>query len=364
MVQQLYVASRKGLLTYDLAGDDCRLIRTDFQGDPVSAVLRDPRDNALYAGLDLGHFGIKFRRSEDDGANWEELPPPAFPDSGDEDAEGPSVELIWTLVAGGEDRPGELWAGTIPGGLFHSDDRGESWQLVESLWNRPEREKWMGGGMDRPGIHSISIHPGDSARMALGVSTGGVWLTEDHGEIWTLGGEGLRAEYAPPESAHDPLFQDVHRLARCRAQPDRIWCQHHNGIFVSSDGGAHFTEIEEAEPSVFGFAVVAHPEAPDTAWFAPAIKDEYRLPVDNRFVVSRTRDGGASFELLTGGLPSETSFDLVYRHALAADGCAERLAMGTTTGNLWIGEEGGERWRLVSNYLPPINQVLFSDGDA
>jgi hypothetical protein len=112
-------------------------------------------------------------------------------------------------------------------------------------------------------------------------------------------------------------------------------------------------------PSAFGFAVAAHPHDRDTAWFVPAVKDECRVPVDGRFVVTRTADGGRSFETLSGGLPDGQSFDLVYRHALDVDDAGQVLAMGSTTGNLWISEDGGETWRQISANLPPIAQVAF-----
>ncbi len=44
----------------------------------------------------------------------------------------------------------------------------------------------------------------------------------DKGVSRTLVGEGLRAEYMPPERAHDAIAQDVHRLAACAAQPDVV----------------------------------------------------------------------------------------------------------------------------------------------
>jgi hypothetical protein len=110
---------------------------------------------------------------------------------------------------------------------------------------------------------------------------------------------------------------------------------------------------------VFGFAVVAHPIDPDVAWFVPAVKDQLRIPVDGRLVVSRTRDGGRSFEVLGDGLPARHSYDLVYRHALDVDATGSVLAMGSTTGSLWISEDGGERWNTVSNHLPPIHFTRF-----
>ena len=36
-----------------------------------------------------------------------------------------------------------------------------------------------------------------------------------------------------------------------------------------------------------------------------------------------------------------------------------RLAMGSTTGNLWVSDSGGEAWAQVDGHLPPIAQVAF-----
>jgi hypothetical protein len=364
MSEDLFVATRKGLFLVD--GDGRQPPRSlGFLGDPVSAFLQDRRDGALYAALNLGHFGVKLHRSDDFGATWTELPAPAFPVGMAADKEGdkaPSVSLVWTLSAGGDDQPGRLWAGTIPGALFRSDDRGETWHLVESLWKQPSRPEWFGGGYDDPGIHSIAVDPRDSRRLVIGISCGGVWLTGDEGESWTLGGKGLAATYMPPDRVDDPTIQDPHRLAVCAGAPDTVWCQHHCGIFRSDDGGRNFVQIHNASPSAFGFAVAVHPDDPRTAWFVPAVKDECRVPVDGRFVVTRTSDAGASFETLSEGLPQETAYDLVYRHALDVDAAGETLAMGSTTGGLWIGRDGGAEWALLSAHLPPVAQVAFRAG--
>ena len=89
-----------------------------FLGEPVTAVLTDPRDGAVYAALRLGHFGCKLHRSDDGGQTWQELPAPAYPAAPEAEAEAPALDMIWTLAAGGADAPGEIWAGTLPGGLF------------------------------------------------------------------------------------------------------------------------------------------------------------------------------------------------------------------------------------------------------
>lgn len=354
----LFVATRKGLMEVRRAPTPSgwRIGRCHFIAEPVTLALLDPRSGARYAALAHGHFGVKLHRSDDGGDTWRELPAPAHPP--EDGGEGPSVSMVWSLEHGGADRPGRLWAGTLPGGLFRSDDGGESWALVESLWNVPERARWFGGGYDEPGLHTLLVDPRDSDTLTAAVSCGGIWRSRDAGASWQSVGEGLRADYVPPDQAHDLPIQDPHRLAVCAARPDVVWCQHHNGVFRSEDAGVTWRTLDAIRPSGFGFAVVAHPTDPDTAWFVPAVKDEERVPADRRLVVARTRDGGASFEVLDRGLPSP-SFDIVYRHALALDGSGERLAMGSTTGNLFVSEDAGDSWQLVSAHLPPIHQVAF-----
>lgn len=355
MPDRLLLGTRKGL--FQITRDDGRWSVGDpaFLGDPVSMLFADPRDGTLYAALALGHFGVKLRRSDDGGGTWTEVGAPAFPKSTD-GTDGPSVSLIWELMPGID---GTLWAGTIPGGLFRSTDRGATWTLNQALWNRPERKEWSGGGYNDPGIHSICVDPRDRRRLKLAVSTGGVWLSDDDGESWRLGGKGMYAEYAPPDMRDDPLQQDVHRLVQSPTQPETLWVQHHNGVFRSTDGAKSWNEVTAIKPTKFGFAVAVHPRQPDTAWFVPAVKDECRVPADGALVVARTRDGGRSFDVLRQGLPQSGAFDLIYRHGLAVDDDGARLAMGSTTGHLWVSENAGDSWSLVAGNLPPIACVAF-----
>lgn len=356
----LHVATRKGLFRLRRGAAGWAIEGVSFLGDPVTMVLEDPRDGLLYAALALGHFGVKLHRSEDGGRRWVEVAAPAFPaglEAGQApEARAPSVQQVWALSAG---RPGVLWAGTIPAALFRSTDRGASWELHRPLWERPERAAWMGGGYDQPGLHSICVDPRDPGRLTCGISTGGVWATDDDGASWECRATGMFAEYMPPERRLDPNAQDVHRLAQCPAAPEVIWAQHHNGVFRTVDGGRRWTEVDAIRPARFGFAVAVHPRDPATAWFVPGVKDECRVPVDGALVVARTRDGGTSFEALSQGLPQRHAYDLVYRHGLDVDAAGAALAMGSTTGNLWASDDAGARWSHLSAHLPPIYQVAF-----
>ncbi|MEZ5843915.1 MAG: hypothetical protein R3D27_09290 [Hyphomicrobiaceae bacterium] len=368
MSSRLSVATRKGLFTVERASAGrWEIAAADFLGDNLSIVHEDRRNGRLYAALDHGHFGVKVHRADGPGKPWQEVAAPAYPEKPEGHEEFDmwgrplpwSTVRIWALASGGDDEPGTLWCGTLPGGLFRSGDHGASWQIVRALWDHPKRRQWMGGGADLPGLHSILVDPRNSRRVHVAVSTGGIWLTEDGGTSWVQRGEGMRADHVPPELTHDPIAQDVHCLARCPADPSRMWVQHHNGIFVSSDEGRTFTEIRNVEPSVFGFPVVVHPKDPDTAWFVPAIKDEKRIPAKGEVVVTRTRDGGRSFEILRNGLPQQHAYDCVWRHALDIDDTGARLAFGSTTGGLWVSENQGSDWQCVAQHLPPVHCVRF-----
>ncbi len=363
-MKPLLISTRKGLFEATYDGTRYAVGARHFRGIRVSFAMVDPRDGAWYAALDHGHFGVKLHRSDDRGASWVELATPAYPPKPEGEVDknwfGKEVpwatQLIWSM-APALDQAGALWCGTVPGGLFRSEDRGATWLLVESLWKNPLRRKWMGGRVDFAGIHSICVDPRDARTVVIAVSSGGVWRTRDCGATWEPSGKGLRNEYMPPEQAFDIEAQDPHCVVQCASAPEVFWCQHHNGIFVSTDDLGSWQEITKAGPAVFGFPVLVDPKDPKTAWFIPSQKDEARIPVAGELCMTRTSDGGATFEVLRNGLPAEAAYDLVYRHAAAlSDGA---IAFGSTTGNLFFSADRGESFTAVSNYLPPIYAVTF-----
>ncbi len=365
--ERFHVGTRKGIFTVAKVGGAWQVVEAGHVGDNVPIVMHDPRDDTLYAALDHGHFGGKLHRRPAGGGDWEEIGVPTYPDlpegvEEDTDASGRvipwTLKLVWSLVPGLDDQPGRLWCGTLPGGLFRSDDRGDTWELVRGLWDHPDRKEWMGGGADWPGVHSIAVHPTDGDRLTVGVSCGGIWVTEDGGASWACRADGMRAEFMPPDRAGDPRIQDPHCLVQCVGAPDRFWVQHHNAIYRSVDDCASWQEVE-GEPTHFGFAVSVHPEDPETAWFVPAIKDEHRVPQDAHLVVSRTRDGGETFDVLRNGLPQEHAYDLVLRHAMDLHGDGRCLAFGSTTGNVFVSEDQGDSWTCVSTHLPPVYCVRW-----
>jgi hypothetical protein len=372
MTERLLVGTRKGLFMLESdtrdAGANLAIVDMAFEAIPVVAATVDGRDGAIYVGLQHGHFGPKLHRSDDGGRTFVEIASPALPadavaahdvDAIRGDQRPASVQLLWSIEPGHAAEPGVLWCGTIPGALFRSDDRGERWTLVRSLWDEPSRTRWFGGGYDDPGVHSIAVDPRGAGRVLVGVSCGGAWRTVDGGSSWEVASVGMQAGYMPPELAGDPTIQDPHRIVRSPQDPDVLWAQHHNGIFRSTDNAVSWNEVVEAGPSTFGFALATDPHDANTAWFVPATSDEVRIPVGGAFVVTRTRDGGRTFDVLSDGLPQTHAYHLVYRHGLDVDSTGQRLAIGSTTGSLWGSADAGDHFVTVSTALPPINLVRW-----
>jgi hypothetical protein len=78
------------------------------------------------------------------------------------------------------------------------------------------------------------------------------------------------------------------------------------------------------------------------------------------FAPSLQRYGGASFEVLPKGLPQQDAYHLVYRHALAVSPDGRVLAMGSTTGSLWVSESQGQTGIRASAELPPVYAVHWT----
>jgi photosystem II stability/assembly factor-like uncharacterized protein len=356
----LLLGTRKGLVILERRGNDWRFVCEAHRGIPISYAAVDPRNGTLWAGLDHGHWGQKLSRSRDMGASWDEVPAPKYPE-GEEIRDGKPATLsyIWYITPGGADQPKRLYLGTEPGGLFQSDDGGETFELVRGLWDHPSRkEHWFGGGRDHPGACSIVVDPRDSQHIIVGISVGGVFETHDGGKTWCGRNKGLWADFLPDgyaEYGHDPHF-----ILASPANPDVLWQQNHCGVFRSTDSAQTWENIsQKGGPVYFGFAVAADEHDPDTAWVVPAIDAQYRLAVDHALRVCRTTDGGKTWKALRNGLPQENTYDLVFRHALDLSG--DTLAFGTTTGNLYVSDDRGDTWRCIGHNFAPISSVRFVD---
>jgi photosystem II stability/assembly factor-like uncharacterized protein len=383
MSERILVGTRKGTFVVEKVAGSWRPRLVGHAGIGSNFVVRDPYTGTLWALLGHGHWGAKLSRSRDDAASWEDASQIAYPEGaryldGFDPATGEMPRFkdatllqLWCMAFG---PAGRIYVGTIPGGLFVSQDGGESFELNRPLWNHPSRggdlfagdgngvTHWFGtpaseGGEFAPGIHSILVDPRDPDRILVAISTAGVLESTDAGQSWHGRNRGMTNDYLP-----DPAAQwghDAHLIEHCPAQPDHVWQQNHSGVFYSRDGAVTWTKVSAPDEGVhFGFPVAVDPEDGRTAWLVPAKADDQRMAIDGGLFVARTHDGGQTWTRLREGLPQEHAYDVVLRHALGNRG--DLLALGSTTGNLYVSENRGDRWQAVAHHLPPIYSVRFA----
>jgi len=360
MVQpKLLVATSKGLVVLKQENASWKIVAVHFTGLPVSLIYVDERDNTWWAGISHRHWGEKLHYSKDEGITWKEAGIPSYKNYFHRKDKPATLKRLWVMHHAGADNPGGLWLGTEPGGLFFSSDHGNSWALIESLWNHPSRlddNQWFGAGKDYPFIHSILVDPRDSNCIYIGVSCAGVFKTTDSGQTWHAKNSGLVATYLPNPTAE--VGHDPHRMLFCASYPDILWQQNHCGIFRTEDGAESWINVsgKNAFPS-YGFALSVDEMDPQKAWVIPAQSDEVRLPHGLKLTICKTTTGGKDWVAINNGLPLSYCFDLVLRHAFVKKNAT--LAFGTNNGNLFISDDSGENWETVAQHLATINGLTF-----
>lgn len=377
MQTHVLVGTRKGAWIYisDGARERWQISEPILPGWTVHHMAVDLRRDPprIYAAANHWAWGRSVARSDDGGKTWEKRSPGlGFPED-----MGLTVANVWHVEPGHPSQPAVVYAGTQPGGLFRSDDWGESWASVDALNRHRFREFWFqAGAVGDSALHSIQVDPRDGNRVYAAISTGGTYVSEDAGASWNLCSHGIVAttpaakallaeiavSFPQPELPPDvdpAALDEFHKFRIDTKNPDRLWGQSHVGVFRSDNRGQRWHDVTAGLPSFHGFPLALTRRNPDAVFVVPIEygDDNFRV-VAGQFAVWRSMDAGASWQRLTDGLPGPHDFQSAYRESMDTDGLdPEGVYVGTTNGEVYASNNLGDRWQRLPGTLPPILSV-------
>jgi photosystem II stability/assembly factor-like uncharacterized protein len=327
-----------------------------FPGRSIYALAHDGRNgrHRIWAAVNSPFWGSFLSSSNDFGLTWSdpETYNIKFPEGSDV-----SLKQIWQIAEGHPNEPDTLYCGVEPAALFKSTDAGETWSLERGLFDHPHRTQWMpgGGGLC---LHTILPDPQSPDRIFVAISTGGVYRTDDGGKHWQPRNKGIRAKFLPPDQQFPEWGQCVHKVVSHPANPNRMFLQHHWGVYRTDDAGDSWHDIGNGLPSDFGFAMEIDPHDANTVYIVPIESDEFRCTPEAKLRVYRTRNAGDSWEPLTEGLPQKDALETILRDNLKADANQPTgLYFGTRNGKLFGSKDGGDSWTMITEGLPAITCV-------
>ena len=316
---------------------------------PINHAIGDPASGTIYAGGGNEWFGPAVWRSTDLGKTWTHSSEGLTYREGEE-----PIKAVWSIAPG----HGQLYAGVQPAGLFCSDDHGDTWTHLDGLQNHPTRKDWMPGGAGLI-LHSLVPDPADVNRIWVGISSAGVFYTEDGGKTWEPRNRGTRADFMPEGQNYPEFGQCVHCVVMAPDSSNRLYQQNHCGMYRSDNGGQTWESIEDGLPSSFGFPAAAHPRDPNTLFLLPLNGDSKgRFVPDAKAAVWRTQDGGSTWKDMREGLPQENAYFGVLRQAMSTDRLDPAgVYFGTSGGTLFASRDEGDSWEPIAEHLPTISSV-------
>ncbi len=325
------VGTREGIVTATRGGSGAqwRVTQRALTDKHISAIVKEPENGLTFAGAFQGGVSV----SADDGKTWQAR------------GRGMTENNVYSIATQRVDNHVRVFAGTEPAHLFFSDDRGENWTEVPSLRSVPSVPKWTFPAPPHVGhVKHINFPPDDPKTIYASVEVGGLLRSTDGGASW---------EEFPG------LYEDVHRLMIHPSNSQFLYAVTGRGLYVSPDAGASWQQWTRREDEIGGY--------PDGFVFRPAdsrcmlMTAAHDAPGTWRTThfagarISRSSDGGKTWEILRGGLPDRLQAS-IEAFCLEEAGDACQIFAATTSGEVIYSEDLGDHWQIVINGLPPISK--------
>ena len=330
--QEVLVGTREGVVTIErpASGSEWRVNHRALTDKHISAIIKEPESGLTFAGAFSGSVHV----SADNGKTWELR------------GNGLTETNVYSLASRRVNGRARLFAGTEPAHLFASDDLGLNWSEVSSLRSVPSVPKWSFPAPPHIGhVKHINFDPDNSNTMYASVEVGGLLKSTDAGEHW---------EEFPS------LYEDVHRLMIHPSNPKFLYAVTGRGLYVSPDAGTRWEQWTRREDEIGGYpdGFVFRPSDPKLI-FMTAAHDAPGTWRTTHFAgarISRSTDGGRSWEILRNGLPDRLQAS-IEAFCLEEAGDSSSVFAATTSGEIFCSENLGEHWNKIISGLAPISKA-------
>ncbi len=165
-------------------------------------------------------------------------------------------------------RSGVLYGRTDVGGMYRSDDHGDTWQFLSG-------DLQHGASYHVQGVAVSAFNP-DVVYQATGVSYSptdpgrGVWKSSDGGGTWTQVLAGVNF------SGNDLERWGTECLVIAPDNDNELWAgSRQQGLWRSINAGAGWTNVAPADfdtPNIIIASIAIHPSAPNTIWVAGSVE--------------------------------------------------------------------------------------------
>ena len=300
-------------------------INLPFHAQPgeiqIRALAVSPHNpHHIFAGSEVGLY-----RSEDKGASWELL-------------ESPMDGLqIWSVAVHPTD-PDIIFAGTKPPGVFRSQDGGKRWERVSI----DIAEQCLAGA---PKVTNIVFDPRDPRTVWVGVEIDGVFRSRDGGDTWTH----------LPALGSDPINQDIHGVAISLSQPTKILATTPNGIWTSMDEGESWTlrgfpRFYEKDRISYCRGVALKADDPEVIF----VGNGDFIP-GKTGAIQRSTDGGKTWEAVP--LPVVPNSTIYWFATHPAD--PNIIVANSLNGYVYTSSDGGDSWKKLKQEFGEIRALAW-----
>jgi len=327
--KEVLVGTKEGVAIIAREGSGWKLAHRALTDKHISAIIVEPESGLTFAGA----FHGSIHASADGGRTWESR------------ANGLSQENVYSLASTRMNGRARLFAGTEPAHLFMSDDLGLHWNEIPSLRSVPSVPKWSFPAPPHIGhVKHINFEPQNPTTIYASVEVGGLLKSTDAGEHW---------------QEFPSLYEDVHRTMIHPSNPKFLYAVTGRGLYVSPEAGATWEQWTRREDEIGGYpdGFVFRPSDPKTI-FMTAAHDAPGTWRTTHFAgarISRSTDGGRSWEILRNGLPDRMQAS-IEAFCLEEAGNSFALFAATTAGEILSSEDGGESWKQIISGLAPISK--------